>query len=374
VSGFGLLIHNLWTRKVRTILTALAVAFGVMTVVSLGIVTESLRDKAAGIIRTARADFTVAQRGVSDPLNSVLDDRQLESLRSYPRVEVAVGTLISIQQFAGNPLLIEIGIRPEDLAPIGVRVLRGQPIAEGTSDQIMLGWRLASDSGKNVGDQIMVGDDRLTVTGIFRVGLPQGDAAAILSLETVQAQERQPGQYTLAFVRTTPGTTAAQREALRRQIEHDHPELATVRNVSEFGRVDRTFRLLSAADTGATVLALTIGAVIVTNTMLLSFFERTREFGILRAVGWTRRRIMLLVVGEALLISILGAAIGVGFSFLATTLIENVSSISGIFEAEYNADVFFRALGIAAGIGFIGALYPGMRAAFLKPLKALRHE
>lgn len=374
MSGFGLLIHNLWTRKVRTILTALAVAFGVMTVVSLGIVTESLRDKAAGIIRVARADFTVAQRGVSDPLNSVLDDDQLESLRSYPRVDLVVGTMISIQQFEDNPILIEIGIRPEDLAPIGVRMLRGQPFAEGARNQIMLGWRLASDSGKDVGDEVVIDEIRYTVTGIFRVGLAQGDAAAMLPLETVQAQERQPDQYTLAFVRTTPGTTASEREALRSQIEHDHPELATVRLVSEFGRIDRTFRLLSAANTGATVLALTIGAVIVTNTMLLSFFERTREFGILRAVGWPRRRIMLLVVGEALLISILGAAIGVGFSFLATTLIERVSSIAGIFEADYNADVFFRALGIAAGIGFIGALYPGMRAAFLQPLKALRHE
>ena len=65
MSGLGLLIHNLWTRKVRTILTALAVAFGVMTVVSLGIVTESLRDKAAGIIRVAVP--TSRSRSVASP-------------------------------------------------------------------------------------------------------------------------------------------------------------------------------------------------------------------------------------------------------------------------------------------------------------------
>ena len=72
---------------------------------------------------------------------------------------------------------------------------------------------------------------------------------------------------------------------------------------------------LQAAVNGSTVLAILIGAVIVGNTMLLSLFERTGEFGLLRAIGWTRRRTVSLLLGESLLLAVLGAAIGVGLSF-----------------------------------------------------------
>ena len=59
-----------------------------------------------------------------------------------------------------------------------------------------------------------------------------------------------------------------------------------------------------------------IGAVIVGNTMLLSLFERTREFGLLRAVGWTRRRTVGLLLSESLLLAFAGAAVGVALSFV----------------------------------------------------------
>jgi putative ABC transport system permease protein len=121
-------------------------------------------------------------------------------------------------------------------------------------------------------------------------------------------------------------------------------------------------------------MALVIGAIGVMNTMVMSVFERTREFGVLRAVGWTRTRVLGLVMGEAVLVSLSGAMAGVTMGFIAIKLIERVPELVGVFQPDYTADVFARALGIAVGMAFVGAFYPAMRAAYLKPLEALRHE
>lgn len=168
--------------------------------------------------------------------------------------------------------------------------------------------------------------------------------------------------------------TGAAIEPVRRTIEELYPNLATVRLASEFGRVDRNIEFLRAAQTGATIVALLIGVIIVMNTMLLSFIERIREFGLLRALGWTRRRLVSLVIGEAVGISLLGAAIGVGFAYLLTFSLARASSLRGLLQPDYSASTFGMALYSAIGIGLIAALYPSLRAGLLRPGVALRKE
>lgn len=110
------------------------------------------------------------------------------------------------------------------------------------------------------------------------------------------------------------------------------------------------------------------------NTMLLSFIERIREFGLLRAVGWSRRRLLSLVIGEALGISVLGAAVGVAFAFALTYALARFSTLRGLLQPEFSASIFWMALYSAIGIGLIAALYPSARAALLRPGIALRKE
>lgn len=372
MSFAGLMLHNLLTRRLRTALTALAVAVGVMTVVTLGVVTHSLRTTAAAVMRTGRADFTIAQKSSADLLESVIDDRQVARIRSYRDVESAVGVLVAMTPLnRDNPLFLEIGIAPETLAEFGVTVVAGRAYAPTASDEIMLGWRAADNLQKHVGDTLQIDRNVYHVVGIFATGQPFGDSGSMLPLIHLQAYERKPGDVTLVFVRTRPRTRV---DALRKQIEYDNPQMATVRTASEFGRVDRNLVFIEAAQKGATVLAFVIGSIIVMNVMLLSFFERIREFGVLRSVGWSRSRVVTLVMGEALLVSVLGAGVGVGLSFAAAKVLENLPSLAGILHPDFTPGVFGEALYIAAGIGFLAALYPAARAARLEPLAALRRE
>jgi putative ABC transport system permease protein len=372
MSFLALIARNVFTRKLRSSLTGVAVAIGIMTVVALGVLTHSLRVTAISVLRTGEADFTVAQKGVSDVVYSALDDAQVERLKSYPGIDSLVGLLIAVVKLdSDHPFFLELGIPPDQLADFGVQVVAGTAYDANATDQVMLGYRTADDLHKTVGDRITIDTVDFRVVGIYSVGNIFGDSASMLPLTTLQGLDRKPGSVTLAFVKVKPGTDIA---ALRASIERDNPAVATVRTESEFGRVDRNLSLISAANVATSILALVIGAIGVMNTTMMSVFERTREFGVLRAVGWTRARVIGLVMGEAVLISLAGAAVGLAMGYVAIQLVQRLPGVVGVFQPDYPMSIFGRALGIAFGMAFIGAFYPAVRAALLEPMDALRHE
>jgi putative ABC transport system permease protein len=323
------------------------------------------------VLQIGKADFTVAQKGVSDVLNSNLDQQEVAAVESYPQVQSAVGVLVAGVNFNGNPFFLELGIPPEQLAPFGVQILAGRAYAADATDEIILGFRTAESLHKTIGDQVTIDSITFNIVGIYSVGNAFADAASMVPLLWLQGRQRLAGYVTLLFVKTKPGTDVP---ALAAQIQKDHPELAAVQTASQFGLIDRNLSLISAADVGVSVLALFMGAVGVMNTTLMSVFERTREFGVLRAVGWSRGRIVIMVMGEALLIALAGAFVGTAMGFAAVQVIKQLPNVLGFFNPVYPASVFGQALGVAVGMAFFGVIYPAARAALLQPLEALRHE
>jgi putative ABC transport system permease protein len=372
VSFSWLILHGVLVKRVRSALTAFAIAIGVMTVVALGIVTDSVRATAAGVLEVGRADFTVAQKNVSDVLESALTETQLARVQAEQHVASAIGVLLDTEKLdAQHPLLVEIGIRPQDLTPFGVQVVAGRPFGATADSEVMLGSRLAQDLDAHLGQKIVIAESPKTVVGIFTTGNVFGDSAVMLPLVPFQAYEREPGGLSLFFVQVTPGADVA---AVKQAVAASSPILVPISNLAEFGRADRDYQLITAADRAATVVAVIIGAIIVMNAMLLSLVERYREFGILRAIGWSRRRVVALVLGEAIAIGFAGAALGVLLAWVVISVLADLPRLQGILHPDYTAGVFARALLTAAAVAFLGALYPAMRAARLPPLAAIRRE
>lgn len=363
---------DLLRRPLRTLLTAVAVAVSVMAILTLTVITHSLQSSAAAVFSMGRADFIVAQKGSPTILDSVVTDAQVAAVARTAGVASAVGALVTTTRLdADHPQFLEIGLAPSALAPFGVRMVAGRPFTATALDEAMLGWQAAQDLGKRVGDTIRMGPTTYRVVGLYSLAQVSGDTASMLPLVSLQASEHKTGTVTLAAVRVADPKAI---EKVRRSIEVENPNLATVRLASEFGRVDRDIAFLQAARTGATIVSLLIGVIVVSNTMLLSYIERIREFGLLRALGWTRSRLVSLVMGETVSICLIGAALGLGLAVLLTTVLARLSSLRGLLEPQYSASLFGLALYSAVGIGLVAALYPSVRAGALRPGAALRKE
>jgi putative ABC transport system permease protein len=138
--------------------------------------------------------------------------------------------------------------------------------------------------------------------------------------------------------------------------------------------VDQGLEILDAVNLGITVLAVFIGGIAVMNTMVMAVFERTREFGILRALGWRTRRILQMVLGESLLLCLIAAAFGSVMAVVLTRLVLLLPAIRSFISPEYTVDVFLRGLAVGIGVAILGALYPAYRAASFSPAQAIRYE
>jgi putative ABC transport system permease protein len=134
--------------------------------------------------------------------------------------------------------------------------------------------------------------------------------------------------------------------------------------------MENSQRMLS----GISILAIAVGGVSVLNTMLMSVLERTREIGVLRALGWRRRRVLGLVVQESLILAELGGAAGVLVAFGLSALLRALPMIGESMLADWAPAVFLRAVAVATLLGLVGGLYPAYRATRLQPIEALRYE
>ena len=117
MSFLSLVLHNITVKKVRSALIAIAVAVGVSAVVTLGLVNHGVQASAVALMQTGRADFTVAQSGVSDILDSNIQQADLQRIRTTPGVTHAVGVLITtVGLDKADPAFLELGVPTEDLS------------------------------------------------------------------------------------------------------------------------------------------------------------------------------------------------------------------------------------------------------------------
>ena len=372
VTFIGLILRQIRSRPLRTGLTAAAVAIGVTAVMALGVLTASLKVTATQLLQVGNADFTISQKHTDDLINSTISEEDIVAINKLPGVSSAIGALLSTDEYnADNPLVIEVGLDPKQQAKFGVDILEGTSYRADANDETMLGYVFAKKIGKRVGDMVKIGDDRYRVTGIYSTNVSFGNSTVMFPLANLQGRNRLSGQVSLGFVQVDPSADVAK---VRANIEREFPQLTTIETASEYGRADRNLTLISAANTGGSILAAMIAITGVLNTSLLSFFERIREFGIYRSIGWTRRRVIGLVIGETVVVSLAGAIAGLLTGYVAINVLQRVRTLRGIFVPVYQSSVFGRSLMFALLVALLGAAYPALRAALVAPLNAVRRE
>lgn len=367
-----LIVSNLMRQKIRTGLTVLGISIGITAVVALGVFVQSAKAATEGLLRAGGSDFIIGRDGSADLTLSTITEEEAAAVAAYDEVEYVTAALLAISGVGSNPFFIQFGIEPEALAFFEVPLRDGELLSAGAANEALLGTAAASNFGAHVGDTVEIRDIEFTVVGIYDspdTSLLNG--GAILPLDTVQEYERKPDTATIAFVRAKAGTDI---DALKARIEEDYPSLAAVETIEEVGDIDQGTQIIDAVELGISGIAIFIGGIAVMNTMVMAVFERTREFGILRALGWRTRRIIQMVLSESLLLCLIAAFAGSLLAIGLTQLINLFPAVSSIIELEYTIDVFIRGLVVGISVALLGAIYPAFRAARLSPAQAIRYE
>jgi putative ABC transport system permease protein len=356
VSWAGLIARNLRRRAARTALTAAGVGLGVGLIVALLAITNGVHRTAGDLTHVGRADFGLYQSDVSDFTRSLLP----ESLAA----EVARQT--GVESAANVKLLVVDGTLVFGLDSVEFPYKR-LVIVDGRRSAVMAG----DHSGKRVGETLRLGARTFTVGGIYHSGDRFEDLGLVLPLHTVERLAQRPKEVTSIGVTVKLGHNV---HTVATRLQERYPGIAAVTEPGQAIKVDTSSRLILTTGWIVSVLALIIGGIAVTNTMAMSVFERTREIGILRAIGWPATRVGALIVSEAIAICLLALAAGCGLGVVAASVFVGHTDLSGLISPVFSIGTFAWGLAFALGVGVIGALYPAWRAVSLEPVAALRHE
>ncbi len=372
MSFIGLIAKNLARQPVRAVLTLVGITLGITTVVALGVITAGLQDTAGAFVRSGGADFLVAQEGAADMTLSTVAEERLDDLAGVEGVEEVYGAFLHVTTAASNPFFFLIGVEDEAVAAHPPVLVDGRLREAGDGgDAIIIGESAATDFGVSVGSEVEISDHVFTVVGVFRSEVVWENGGAYAALDTVQDLAARQDAVTVAYVHAEPGADPA---VVADRVEQRVSGVVSISSADDYGKVDQGFVLINAANVAISLLAVVIGGIGVMNTMVMSIFERTREIGVLRAIGWSGGRVLRMVVLESVLLCLAAVVIGIGLGVALSRLVIQVPAVRGLVVPAYPPSVFIQATLVGLVVGLVGAIYPAVRASRMLPVEALRYE
>ena len=363
----GMAAQSLWQRITRTILTLCAIGIAVGGIIALEATVNGMLDTFSQM--GGDAEVIIRQAGVADTEYSALDERIGDKISALSDVAYVSGMSFSgtILPESGMIFMI-IGYAPNEYLIQQVNLIEGERITG--NHQVMLGHMMSNALNLGVDDIFEFSGSRYKVVGIYESSVSWEEMGGIFSQRDVQAYMGRPRKVGLYMVKVKDPSTAP---GVVQRLNQEFPEVHAALSgefVSQMPDMNNVNALLGSIS----FLAILVGGVGVLNTMLMAVLERTREIGVLRALGWRRRRILSLIIKEALLLGLLGGLLGIFIAFILSQAFNLVPVYSGILQTRWDLATFIRALSVALLLGLLGGLYPAYRATRLQPVEALRYE
>ena len=359
---------NLWRRKTRTILTVLGVAVGVAAVVSLSAFGEGFASGFEKMLSSTGADLTVSDKDAMISFLSVLDEQVGDELRQVPGVDGVCGNLMSIVQMPESPYFTVFGEDPRCFSIEHFRVTQGQPI--NAKRQILIGRLTADAFDKQVGDSFKLNGTTFKVVGIFETGVNMEDGGAVIPLDDAQRAFDRRNKVNAFSLRVSD---VRRIDEIKEEIQSRWPELSASRS-GDATVQSEAVGMYRSMGWFLGMFAVIVGGLGMMNTTLMSVIERTREIGVLRALGWRRSRVIRLILGEALTVGLIGGLLGLLLGVALTGMASLSPSVSSMLQGVYTPGIFLQALVIALLLAAVGGFYPAWRASRLEPVEAMRSE
>jgi ABC-type antimicrobial peptide transport system permease subunit len=344
------------------------IGVGVASIVALnalggGFIAQFNRLSSAG-----GGDLTLRQADVADTSLSTIDERIGQAIAGMPQVEDVTGMVLGFTMTEDLPFFIAFGLDPAG------RGMQEFPIVEGRyiqrPNEMMLGRSAARMFNKKVGDTFQVYNNRYRVVGIYESEVGMEDGGAVIDLREAQRLFGKPRQVSFYQIKVRDPRDV---EFVRRAIEQRFPEVLASLS-TEFAEHTNDMAQLDEYVSAIAAIALFVGGILVMNTMIMNVYERRREIGTLRALGWRRRRILGLILWESLLLSLLSGIVGLLMGVGLAQLARRAPLVGALLQPVYEPRLFLQAMGMGLLLGMLGGLYPAWRAARLRPAEALRYE
>lgn len=370
----GLARRNAMRNPRRTAATASALVIGLALVGLVAVFGDSAKSSVrAAVDRGIRADFVLKAQQFAG-----FSPQVAERLRSLPELDAVAAFRFGNVRVNGAEETMA-GVDPTELAPVVALGITSGSIDAMGDDGVLVHDDAAREYGVGPGDTLQIqyprGFATVEVAGTYRQedftgGLP---VPFIVSKASYDQGFGDDEQDALVYVRAA-GDEDAARAAIERRIGHDFPNVEILTRAQYRNDQERAIDRFLAVTVALLLLAEIIAVLGIINTLALSVFERTRELGLLRTVGMTRRQMRRMIRGEAVVIALIGGVVGTavglfwGWAFTTALRSQGITELSVPWAQLVVFILFSMLAGVAA------ALAPAWRAARLDVLEAIATE
>lgn len=395
-----LAIRNMRVRWMRTGLTGLGIVLGVAVILAIAVTNDSTLESIRSVFDEASGKSSLLVQSSSAD-GGGFDESIAARVRSVEGVVAAapslqVTTLLARDakawtiafgiggQSAGNSLLV-VGVDAELDADVRQYDFVAGRWLEGEAYEALITEKYAEEKNLTVGDDLVIltpgKPERLRIVGLIGksgAGLLNDGVVAFAPLQPVQDMFGRGTNIGALDVVVKPelANSTTDLEALKETLAERLGKNYEVAYPASRGQL--VTQMLSTYQQGLSffsVVALFVGAFLIYNAFSMTVLERTRELGLLRALGMTRAQILSLVISEAVVLGLLGSIVGVGFGLvLARGLIWMLGAVvaTSVNELSLPVSGLIQSLLVGGLVTLGSALMPALQAARVSPLEALR--
>ncbi|RKY87191.1 hypothetical protein DRQ09_04840 [candidate division KSB1 bacterium] len=406
--SFNVGLQGLKSHKLRSLLTGLGIIFGVAAVIAMLSIGEGAKQEALnqialmGINNIIVQDFPVKDKETGEGRTNLSMGMKLEDAEAIKAICPLIDEVVPQKELEAEVSLgsekakgVVIGVMPEYDVIMNFKVQKGSFInylhLEKAERVCVLGAEIKRQLFyfKNpVGKNVKIGNQWFTVIGVMEEkALGSGKAGSInlrnlnqdvyIPITTALKRFHHPlfeseiDQITIKV--NNPDRIREASNIINGIISKRHNNVKDYQIIvpeellKQSQKTQRIFNIVMGCIAGISLL---VGGIGIMNIMLATVLERTREIGIRRAVGATRKDILGQFIIEAIVLSFTGGIIGIFIGFIMTKIITYYAA----WKTIISFGSIFLAFDVSAGIGMIFGIYPAKKAAELDPIESLRYE
>lgn len=388
----------------RSLLTLLGIAIGIMAIISLMALGEGMQTAITGelsslsdsiIVTTGGDFFSSFSGGGTNSAGGYLTERDIADIARIQGIR-DISTQLSgaaLAEFNGETTIVSLTGMDTDVMMIqfgSTDLEAGSFLSDGDQNKIMIGYTIAHDTFDadiTVGSRMLINGEKFFITGIFSRqgmgGITSSDSVILLNSRDFKTLTGQ-SNISSAYVRVYDVTEV---ESIATSIEdainenHGKKDFATATSMSSIlDTIQTIIGILQLVLVAIASIALIVASIGIMNTMLTSVMERTREIGIMKAIGATNRDIMSIFIIEGMLVSsvggVIGLILGIFGSQALTLFLNNFMAMGGssrLYPVITIASVIL-AVSVSLIVGVLSSLYPAWKAARMSPIEAVRYE